>query len=228
MTRPSSATDVFLDAGLQFETDELVRAHKRERIAYLFAAGGILAAVSACVAVAMLTPLKTVEPFVVRVDKSTGATDIITRLDERTVTYNEVIDKYWLARYVNYREEYSDSDAYPNYQAVSLMSSKPVGEAYFVLINPRNARSPTSVYGKEGLVDIAVNSIAFLGNNVAQVRFLRTEKLSNAGNRETHWIATINYQYLKSPMKETDRLINPTGFQVTEYRLDAESVPTGS
>jgi type IV secretion system protein VirB8 len=228
MSKPSSATDVFLEAGMQFETDELMRARRREGIAYLLAGGGIACAVAACIAVALLTPLKTVEPFVVRVDKSTGATDIITRLDERTVTYNEVIDKYWLARYVNYREEYSDSDAYPNYQAVSLMSSKTVGEAYFALINPRNARSPSAVYGRDGLVDITVNSIAFLGNNVAQVRFLRTEKIPNSNNRETHWIATINYQYLKSPMKENDRLINPTGFQVSEYRLDAESVPTGS
>jgi type IV secretion system protein VirB8 len=221
-------TDALLDPAMDWETDEILRARKLVRLSLMMGGIGMLTGFAGCLAVAFLTPLKSVEPIVIRVDKITGWTDIITRVDERTVTYNEVLDKYWLSRYVNYREEYSNSDAFPYYQAVSLMSSRPVGEAYFAQINPKNPRAPVNVYGKDGLVDVTVNSITFLGaNNVSQVRFTRTERGPNTPAKETHWIATIAYQYLASPMKEQDRLINPTGFQVTEYRLDSETVASG-
>jgi type IV secretion system protein VirB8 len=223
-----SQTDAFIDPAMDWETDEILRARKHVRLSLLLGVCGMLTGLAGCLAVAFLSPLKSVEPIVIRVDKTTGSADIITRVDERTVVYNEVLDKYWLSRYVNYREEYSNADAYPYYQAVSLMSSRQVGEAYFAQINPRNPRAPVNVYAKDGLVDVTVNSITFLGaNNVSQVRFTRTERGPNTAAKETHWIATIAYQYLASPMKEHDRLINPTGFQVTEYRLDSETVATG-
>lgn len=222
------AIDAFADAAKAWETDEITRVRRSERRAWIFAAFGIGTALVACVAVAALTPLKSVEPFVVRVDKNTGATDIVTRIDERTVSFNEALDKYFLARYVNYREEYSNSMAFPNYEAVSLMSTQQVGQAYFAQINPKNPRSPVSVYGKEGTVEVAVSSISFLGNGVAQVRFTRTERAPNAPQHDTSWIGTITYRYLNAPADGKVRLVNPVGFQVSDYRLDPEMTATGS
>lgn len=216
----------FAEASLAWETDEIARARKSEARAWKVAATGMVIGLIACVAVAMLAPLKTVEPFVVRVDRNTGATDIVTRLDERNVTFNEAIDKYFLARYVNYREEYSDAMAYPNYQATMLMSAKNVGDAYYEKIKPANPESPTKVYGKEGTVEIMVNSISFLGKGVAQVRFTRTEHYSNAGDRDSGWIATIAYRYTKAAVDERTRLVNPVGFEVFDYRLDPVTVAT--
>lgn len=222
------AIEAFVDAAKAWETDEIVRVRRSERRAWIFAALGIGTALAACIAVAALTPLKSVEPFVVRVDKNTGATDIVTRIDERTVSFNEALDKYFLARYVNYREEYSNAMAFPNYEAVTLMSTQQVGAAYYAQINPKNPRSPVSVYGKDGTVEVAVNSISFLGNGVAQVRFARTEKGPNSPERESSWIGTITFKYLKAPADGKARLVNPVGFQVSEYRLDPEMVATGS
>jgi type IV secretion system protein VirB8 len=145
----------FTEASKFWETDEIARARKSERTAWIVAATGMATALLACLAVALLTPLKSVEPFVVRVDKNTGATDIVTRVDEQTVTFNEALDKYFLARYVNYREEYSNAMAYPNYEAVSLMSAKNVGAAYYEKIRPNNPQSPHQVYGNEGSVEIS-------------------------------------------------------------------------
>jgi type IV secretion system protein VirB8 len=218
----------FAEASKYWETDEITRARKSEQRAWMVAATGMATGLVACIAVALLTPLKTVEPFVVRVDKNTGATDIVTRLDEQTVTFNEALDKYFLARYVNYREEYSNAMAYPDYEAVSLMSAKNVGDAYYAKIKPDNPQSPTKVYGTDGTVEISVNSIAFLGNGVAQVRFSRLERLPNASPRETSWIATISYRYTKTAIDAKARLVNPVGFQAFDYRLDPVTVATGS
>ena len=224
----SAEAAAFLHAAKAWETDQVVRAQKSERRAWLFAGGGLATALVAVTAVAVLTPLKSVEPFVVRVDKNTGATDIVTRLTDQKESYNEAIDKYFLARYVSYRGSYSSAMAYPDYQAVTTMSSAQVANAYFEQIKPNNPHSPTAVYGKDGQVDISVNAIAFLGKGVAQVRFTRAERLPNAQDHVTRWIATITYRYLNPPTDEKARLVDPIGFQVSDYRLDPETVPTGA
>ncbi|QAU23384.1 virB8 family protein [Dyella sp. M7H15-1] len=217
------------DASKAWESNEIARAKRSERRAWIFAGIGLGTALAACIAVACLTPLKTVEPFIVRVEKSTGDADIISRLDQHVENFDEVIDKYWLASYVNYRESYSNAMALPNYQAVSLMSSKQVGAQYFAQIDPNNPHAPVNVYKKTGLVDISINAVAFLGNNVAQVRFTRTELENGAPTgKQTNWIATITYRYLAASMSEKYRLINPLGFQVTDYRVDPETVKTGT
>lgn len=222
-------TSAFLAASKDWESNEIARAKRSERRAWIFAGLGLGTAMLACIAVAGLTPLKSVEPFIVRVDKSTGDADIISRLDQHVENFDEAIDKYWLATYVRYRESYSNAMAFPNYQAVSLMSTKQVGTQYFAKVDPTNPHSPVNVYKHDGQVDISVNAIAFLGNNVAQVRFTRTELLNGAPDgKQTSWIATITYRYLRASMAEKDRLINPLGFQVTDYRVDPETIKTGA
>ena len=43
---------------------------------------------------------------------------------------------------------------------------------------------------------------------------------------ESDWIATIAFTYTRAPMSVADRLRNPLGFQVLEYRRDQESAPS--
>lgn len=224
----SQLTKEMIQAGQAWETDEIVRANRSERRAWIFAGVSMACAIAACIAIAGLTPLKSVEPFVVRVDKNTGFTDIVTRLDQNVSTADESLDKYWLSRYVDCRESYSNAMALPNYQCVSLMSTKQVGARYFEQINPDNPKSPVNVYKKDGTVEVGVYAVPFLGNNVAQVHFTRTERMNGAPSGvETRWIATVTYRYVASSMKEKDRLINPIGFQVIDYRVAPETVKAG-
>ncbi len=43
-----------------------------------------------------MLPLKQHVPYLVRVNAQTGAPDILTSLDEKSVSYDTVMDKYWL------------------------------------------------------------------------------------------------------------------------------------
>ena len=43
--------------------------------------------------------------------------------------------------------------------------------------------------------------------------------------RITHWVSTLTFSYTNAPMSSADRLINPLGFVVSEYRADPEVVP---
>jgi type IV secretion system protein VirB8 len=62
---------------------------------------------------------------------------------------------------------------------------------------------------------------------MAQVRFTRHE-LNSEDNTpaNTEWLATVVYRYLNPPVDERSRLINPVGFQVTQFRIDPVVVPT--
>lgn len=219
----------YLAGAKDWESDEIARVKTSERRAWRVATGAGVIALVAVGAVLGLTPLKTVEPFVVRVD-NIGAADTVTLLKERSVTASEAVDKYWLARYVNYREEYSPAGAYGNYQATELLSSPAVGSAYYAAIRPDNPASPTAVYRDKGIVDIEVTSVTFIGQRHAQVRYLRRELRDGPATvnpLENRWIATITYEYVNPPMTEAARLVNPVGFRVTEYRIDPETVGGG-
>jgi len=222
----SSRSDPFEQIGINAEASDVLRARRRERVWQWVAGFSLMIAALAVGAVVGLTPLKSVSPPVVlRVDNATGAVDVVSVMKQTQASYSEVIDKYWLSRYVGYRETYSDAMAFPNYKAVSLMSAGGVGEQYYRSINPDNPKSPVRVYGQNQQVDVSVDAITFLGaNNVAQVRLTRTERAGAQTRAVTHWIATITYRYLASPLSEQERLINPLGFQVTDYRLDPENV----
>jgi type IV secretion system protein VirB8 len=41
----------------------------------------------------------------------------------------------------------------------------------------------------------------------------------------THWVATLTYAYVNAPTAANDRLVNPLGFLVSEYRADPEVAP---
>lgn len=221
---PTNATE-YLMAARGWETDEIMRSRKNERRAWLVAGVAIVLAVLSVIAVVLLTPLKTVEPFVVRVDKNTGATDIVTVLNEHTISYNEAIDKYFLAQYLRYCESYSYDTAYANYQACAALSTSSVAKAEYESIIPSNPKSPAKVYGEHSRVEIEVNSISFLSRGMAQVRFTR-QVMTGTGEDDSQWIATVVYKYLNPPVDERTRLVNPVGFTVSQFRIDPVVVPT--
>ncbi|MEG8055152.1 VirB8/TrbF family protein [Sphingomonas aerolata] len=59
-------------------------AIQSKRLAWGVAAAACTLAVASVAAVAMLSPLKTVEPYVIRVDKSSGETQVVTALKGRS------------------------------------------------------------------------------------------------------------------------------------------------
>ncbi len=79
---------------------------RQSKIAWSIAGVAVLMAAAATFAVAALAPLKSVEPFIVRVDSNTGYTDVISTLKHQTVENDEVMNNYWLGKYVEYREGY--------------------------------------------------------------------------------------------------------------------------
>lgn len=206
-----------------WETDRVTDAKRSERRAWWVAGAACVGFVAAGLALLGLTPLKTVEPFVVRVDKATGAVEAVSRLNATSRTESEAVNKYFVTKYLRAREEYTSELAPVNYKTVALMSAGPVGQQYFEWFKPENPQSPLKVYGATAKVQVRVLNVSFLAPNIASARYERTIR-ANDGSApvRTTWTATVTFRYSNAPMTEDDRLVNPIGFEVTDYRTDPE------
>lgn len=205
-----------------WDRDRFVAAARSRRIAWIVAAVAIVLAVVAVGAVMALTPLKTVVPYVVTVDRSTGATDVTQELrGDKSITYDEAIRKYFLADYVRTREGWIPQAREEFFRKVLALSTREEQARWTAFYKKDNPDSPQNQFGANDAVFVAIRSVAFISPNVAQVRFVkRLERDQQA--IETPAIATITFDVLSKPETEAGRYANPLGFQVRSYRADAE------
>jgi len=222
---PSRELKDYFTEARRWDQDRLTAALRSRRLAWTVASAATGLAVLAVGAVIVLTPLKTTEPFVVRVDRSTGVVDVVRGLsdDDGPATYDEAVSKYFLGQYVRAREGYLDPAAEESFALVSILSAGGEQRRWADLFRGSNPQSPQNLYGPGAEAVVAVRAIAFINDGVANVRFHRTVR---EGQQviESDWIATIAFTYTRAPMSEPDRLRNPLGFQVTSYRADPEVI----
>lgn len=213
--------ETYAELAKGFEVDRELAAERSERRAWYVAGGSVVAVVAMAVALAGLTPLHRIEPFVVRVDKATGNVEAVSRLNQASRTENEAVDKYMVAKYVRAREEFSRELAPVFYKTVALMSAGPVAQAYHEWFKPSNPQSPLKVYAGGGTVNVRIMNVSFVSDHIASVRYEKTVRANNVATRSI-WQAMVTYRYSNAPMSEDDRLVNPVGFEVTDFRTDPE------
>jgi type IV secretion system protein VirB8 len=176
-------------------------------------------------AIAAIAPLKTVEPFVIRVDSATGIVDVVSALRDSPTAYGEAVTRYFLAKYVRAREAYSRPEAEANFKTVSLLSDGSEQTRFAALYRGSNPESPQVAYGRTGVAEVRIKTISLLGPNLASVRFLRETRKGDE-TRTSHWIATLTFEVRPDAKVSTsDRLVNPIGFLVSRYHADPEVVP---
>ncbi|KLD35833.1 hypothetical protein TB15x_20665 [Xanthomonas perforans] len=205
-----------------WETDQVTNAKASERRAWWAVSGLAVVAVVQGLAIFGLTPLKQSVPFVVQVEKSTGVVDTVSRLTATSNTATEAVNKYMLGKYVRAREEFSEALAPVNYKTVALMSSPAAANVYAEWFRPENPQSPLKVYGSLATVTVRIRNVSFLAENIASVRYEKTIRTTDGQVTRSNWQATITFRYSNAPMTEDDRLVNPIGFEVSDYRNDPE------
>jgi type IV secretion system protein VirB8 len=205
-----------------WEASRILMIEKSERRAWNVAKGMAVLAALSILAIAMMMPLKDVVPYVLRVDDATGVPDLLTAMDMDKIEYEEARDMYWLNKYVQSRETYDWYTIQRDYNRVGLLSSREIGQEYAAIYTGKDALDKR--YGSKIKATIRVISVV-PDKGVGTVRFIKTTQRVDDPNSavETRWIATIAYKYTKpSVMLNTDRLVNPFGFQVTSFRVDPE------
>lgn len=204
--------------------DERVAAERRMRkIAWgVAAAAGALALVLA-ITMMLMMPLKSVQPYVVTVDRQTGAVEVATTLKGGKLSENDAVIQAELANYVRTRETFDATDLATNYRRVQLRSSSNVRSAYVASMAADNPASPLRALTPGDTVKVRIKSVSLVGPGAGLIRY-DTER-SAAGGRiiDTRaYVSAISFGFNDRPLRLEDRFDNPLGFVVTRYRRDSE------
>lgn len=214
-----------VNSSMLYEASIRYLVEKSNKRAWLVAFLSIFIAIISISAVALLTPLKTVEPYVIRVNDTTGMVDIITSIKNEDIIQSEALDKYFVATYVKAREGYFYDLLQQDYVRTQILSSPKVSEEYRKIYEGSDSRVERLKNKTEVKIDI--NSIV-LGNSAgmktATIRFNEEIiDLPSKTSTKAAKIATLSYDYApKELISEQERLDNPLGFKVLTYRIDAE------
>ena len=209
-----------------------VRIRRSERRAWQCCIALTLIAVLQGIGLLCLLPLKTIEPFVIRVDNNTGLVDVVSTLASKgkvKLNAQEVMDKYWLTQYLRHRESYQWQISAYDRSIVGIMSSNTVQQDYALETDPKNNdNAPIIRYGHSAQVRVHIQAISFISHQTdngeqtktALIRYSKQIKRIGETSPKGHWVATVTFTYRNSPMKLEDRRLNPLGFQVLSYRND--------
>ncbi|EHT9070978.1 virB8 family protein [Campylobacter jejuni] len=212
------------NSAMDYEASFRYLIDKSNKRAWLIAFVSIFIAIISIVAVVLLTPLKTIEPYLIRVDNTTGMVDILTMLDEKEISSNEALDKYFISQYVKAREGYYYELLNQDYLLTQLMSSEKVANEYRAWYEGENARDQILKNSNE--VNVQILSIVLGNSNGVKTSTIRakiiTKNLNTRGLSESTKVITLSYDYILAKASEENRILNPLGFKVTNYRIDEE------
>jgi type IV secretion system protein VirB8 len=211
-----------------WDADRLAQARRSARDAWRVAAAGWVCALATASCLALLMPLKRVEPFVVRVDSSTGIVDVVPVYAGKAAL-EQTVTRYFLAHYISVCERFNFATAESDYEECGAFHAAQRNQAWYALWNPTNPASPLNVHKDGSTVTVQVEAVSFFqrasgATDLAQVRYLKAERQGNGvEERSTHWIATIQYAYTPPSKDPRVRRWNPLGFKIVELTTEPEA-----
>ena len=224
----------FLEAA-SWDADRVAGFRRTARVAWRVAAAACVCTVSCAVSLALLMPLKRVDPFVVRVDSSTGVVDVVPVYAGHAAP-DELVTRYFLSHYVSVCERFNFATAESDYEECGAFHTAARNQAWYALWTPTNPASPINVHRDGSSVRVQVSAVSFFTrasglSDLAQVRYLKAARQAGGANEKiTRWIATISYAYADPAKEPRTRRWNPLGFKVVEFNSEPEvplEPPTG-
>ncbi len=219
--------DAYFREAMDWDQDRREQATRSARRAWQVAGAGWLCALAGCGALMSLMPLKRVEPFVVRVDSSTGIVDVVPAYNG-SAAVEQSVTRYFLAHYISVCERFNFSTAESDYEECGAFHSVQRNQAWYALWNLNNPASPLNLHKDGSTVRVQVQSVSFFQRasrvaDLAQVRYLKAERHGGgAAEQASHWIATIQYAYSSPSQDPRVRRWNPLGFKVVELTAEPE------
>ena len=221
------ALDAYFAEAASWDADRAAQSRHLARIAWVVASAGWLAALATAAALMLLMPLKRVEPFVLRVDNSTGLVDAVP-IYSGHADMPEAVTRYFLDHYVTVCERFNFATAESDYEECGAYHTAARNQAWYATWTKTNPASPLNIYRDGSTLRAQVSSISFFerGNGVsdlAQVRYTRAKRAAGGTDEQvTHWIATVQYTYGEPSKDPKVRRWNPLGFKMVEFKSEPE------
>lgn len=210
-----------------WDADRSAAFRRSAKMAWWVASAGWLSAVASASAIMVMMPLKQVEPFVIRVDNSTGIVDVVP-VYTGGVTPDETVTRYFLTHYLTVCERFNFATAESDYEECGAFHSSQRNQAWYALWTATNPASPLNLYKDGSSVRAQVQSVSFFTrasglSDLAQVRYLKAVRQGGAaGEKYTHWVATIQFAYANPAKDPKVRRWNPLGFKIVDFKSEPE------
>jgi type IV secretion system protein VirB8 len=212
-----------------WDTDRMAQCLRSARIAWRVAGSAVLLSLVSAVGLMLLLPLKSVEPFLVRVDNSTGVVDVVPQYTA-SADPGEVVTRYLLTQYVRVCESFDIDSAESDYEQCGAFNAPRLNQALYSRWTASNPESPLNAYRDGTTVHTRIKSVTFLkrhgsGVSLAQVRYHTGTRTGGSGSEKlSHWIATIEYGYEPPAKDGRMRAWNPLGLRVKDFRKESELI----
>jgi type IV secretion system protein VirB8 len=210
-------------------SDRQEELRKSRKVAWIVAGVAAGVALLEAGALILLTPLKTVAPYTLLVDRHTGFVQAVRPLDAQQVSGDTALTQSFLVQYVVKRESFDADQVQANYRDVTLWSAEAARTQYIATMQASNPESPLNRYPQGAVVETQVKSVSPVARNVAMVRFeTRLRRPDGQTTPIGAYVAVMRYRFSGAPVRQEDRFENPLGFQVVRYRRDQEALaPAG-
>ena len=220
--------DAYFREAASWDVDRSAQTVSRLRIVWTVAVAGWVCSLCLCATISIMMPLKSVEPFVIRVDNSTGIVDIVPMYAGRA-ELPEVTTRWALTRYITLCEGYNFVSVERDYEECGAFHTLKRNQDWAAQWNRVNPQSPLNLYKDGSSIEAKVTAITFFTKangitSLAQVRYLKIKTPPGGGvPSSTHWIATIEYAYAAPSKDARTRQWNPLGFKIVDFQTVAEA-----
>lgn len=221
----SADRETYYESARDWAYDRDTALANSRRMAWIAASIAAGIAVLEALALVALAPLKTVVPYTVMVDKATGYSTVIDGTHPQVLKPQAALTQSMLAQYVVARETFDITTIADQYRKIGLWSEGEARTEYLGLMPLTNPQSPMNLYPRSAIVTVTVDSVALIGPDTAQVRFVTDRRDGpTAASTRTAYVAQIRYRFAGEPLAMDDRLVNPLGFAIAHYRRDQEAL----
>jgi type IV secretion system protein VirB8 len=228
--KDDAALERYFREAASWDRDRTAMNERSVRVAWRIAIGACALAATAIAALMLLMPLKRVDPFVIRVDNTTGIVDVVPVFTGNT-EMSETVTRFFLDHYVTVCERFNFSTAESDYEECASFHAPARNSAWVSLWDRSNLLSPLNRYKDGSSIRAQVSAITFFkrgngGEDLAQIRFTKTRRAGGTGGDEvSHWISTVQYVYGEPSKDPRVRRWNPLGFKIVDYRSETEVLP---
>jgi type IV secretion system protein VirB8 len=225
----SAVLQEYFQEAESWDADRAAQLRRSATVAWWVAGAGWVCAVASATAIMILMPLKQVEPFVVRVDNSTGIVDVVPVYTGGAAP-EEAITRYFLSHYLTVCERFNFATAESDYEECGAFHSAERNQAWYAQWTATNPASPLNQHKDGSSVRVQVESVSFFTrgsglSDLAQVRYLKALRQGGGSDEKySHWVATIQYAYAAPAKDPKVRRWNPLGFKILDFKSEPEVV----
>lgn len=201
--------------------------HRSKKTAWIIAGCSFVVMLISVLAISFLVPLKEKELAIVRVDNTTGRTELLTQVSQEKILQEEALGRYFVSQYIKLREGYNYPSLQNDYDLVQRYSSNAVKEAYLLFFD--SDKSPDKVYNNNSF-QVSVQMIQLVltpatePDILATVRFKKTIlNLKTGEQSQEYWGGRMTYHFdLSKEGTSEEKEQNPLGFTVTSFVMSKE------